>query len=320
VADHRGREGTGFVLDEIDFSRPAGGLDEGGAGHDERAAGLEEKSAALDERSGGLVEGGAGHDEPGAVLEEMSAALDERAAGLEEKGAALDERSRGLDERAAGQDERLAGPCVDARWRAECPTYFSGKSLRRWAFPGEGRAPVTAPRFETSTGEPNHGETIMARNKLIDSNADTLLLAGLQKHFANTATLSFGGNSHTPAEIQTALSNRTAATAATAAATTAFHNAVAAEQETRSTTQKLVADFRAFALATFGDDLEALSDFGLKPRKKAVRTPETQVTAAQKALATRKARGTKGKRQKAAIKGTVEVPATPPSSTTTPSK
>ncbi|HEY4015864.1 MAG TPA: hypothetical protein VGM06_21135 [Polyangiaceae bacterium] len=160
----------------------------------------------------------------------------------------------------------------------------------------------------------------MARNKLIDSNADSLLLAGLQKHFANTATLSFGGATHAPADIQTALSNRAAATAATAAATTTFHDAVAAEQEVRSSTQKLVADFRAFALATFGDDLEALSDFGLKPRKKAVRAPETQVAAAQKALATRKARGTKGKKQKAAIKGTVEVPVTQPAGTTTPSK
>jgi hypothetical protein len=161
---------------------------------------------------------------------------------------------------------------------------------------------------------------VMNRNKLIQSNADMSLLAGLQKHFASTASLTFGGASHTPAEIQTALANRTAATTATAAATTTFHNAVAEEKQVRSGTQKLVADFRAFAMSTFGDDLEALADFGLKPRKKAVRSPETQVVAAQKSLATRKARGTKGKKQKAAIKGTIEVPVTPPAGTTAPSK
>jgi hypothetical protein len=160
----------------------------------------------------------------------------------------------------------------------------------------------------------------MNRNKLIDSHADTLLLAGLQKHFASTATMTFGGASHAPAEIQTALANRTAATTATAAATTTFHNAVAAEGQVRDGTQKLVADFRAFVMSTFGDDLEGLADFGLTPRRKAVRTPETKVVAAQKALATRKARGTKGKKQKAGIKGTIEVPAPLPGATATPSK
>jgi hypothetical protein len=50
---------------------------------------------------------------------------------------------------------------------------------------------------------------------------------------------------------------------------------------------------------------DTLAVFGLKPRKSPKKTVEILSTAIAKNLATRKARGTKGKRQKEEIKGSV---------------
>jgi hypothetical protein len=150
----------------------------------------------------------------------------------------------------------------------------------------------------------------MPINKLSQANADSLLLAGILRHFSNVASLQFGGGTHAPTEIETALQRRVAAASATGPARTAFHSAVAAERQTRAETRKLVQQFRAFVLATFGEDLTALADFGLAPHKTAVKPPVVKVVAAQKARATRQARGTKGKTQKKAIKGAPAAPAT----------
>jgi predicted lipoprotein with Yx(FWY)xxD motif len=157
----------------------------------------------------------------------------------------------------------------------------------------------------------------MATNKLTRTNTDSLLLAGSRKHFAKSASLQFGGSAHAPAEIEAALVRRVAAASDTGIARTAFHGAVAAERTARTETNKLVLQFRAFVLATFGEDLAALADFGLAPRKQRPLKPPVQVAAAAKAKATRAARGTKGKKQKQAIKVAAPAPATPAPATTT---
>jgi hypothetical protein len=157
----------------------------------------------------------------------------------------------------------------------------------------------------------------MSTNKLSQTNAESLLLAGTQKHFSNSASLPFGGSTHAPTEIETALQRRMTAAGATGTARTAFHSAVAAERQARAETSKFVQQFRAFVLATFGEDLNALADFGLAPRKTTVKPPVVKVAAAQKARATRQARGTKGKTQKKAIKGATTAPATPAGGATT---
>jgi hypothetical protein len=64
--------------------------------------------------------------------------------------------------------------------------------------------------------------------------------------------------------------------------------------------------------AAFNGAPDVLADFGLPPPKPRVVSPETKIAAAAKAKATREARGTKGKAQKAAIKGN------PPATVTVP--
>lgn len=76
----------------------------------------------------------------------------------------------------------------------------------------------------------------------------------------------------------------------------------------------IAAAFVAFVRASFGTSPQVLNDFGLSPHK--ARTPQTAEQKAQAAVkreATRAARHTLGKRQKAAIKGTAPaVPANAP--------
>ena len=56
----------------------------------------------------------------------------------------------------------------------------------------------------------------------------------------------------------------------------------------------------------FGNNPDALADFGLVPKKVRVPlTPAARVVAAAKSAATRKARGTSGKKAKLALRGTV---------------
>jgi hypothetical protein len=149
-------------------------------------------------------------------------------------------------------------------------------------------------------------------NKLNRTNANALLLAGTQKHFTSNTAMTFGGGSHLPSEIVTALQSRSAASTATTAAETAFHAAVKAEANTRTQTALLIRQFIAFVLATFGEDTTILADFGLTPRKPAVISPATRVAAAAKAKATRTARGTKGKVQAKAITASPATPAAEP--------
>lgn len=158
----------------------------------------------------------------------------------------------------------------------------------------------------------------MSTNRLSQTNADSLLLAGTQKHFSSATSLQFGGGAQKPADIESALQGRIAAASTTGAARTAFHAMIAAERQRRAETNKLVKQYRAFVLATFGEDLNSLADFGLAPRKAAAKPPAVKVAAAQKARSTRQARGTKGKKQKKAIKGAAPAPATPAAGTTTP--
>ena len=77
--------------------------------------------------------------------------------------------------------------------------------------------------------------------------------------------------------------------------------------------------YRRFLVATYGNATETLADYGLKPPKaRAPRTSEQKASAVVRLRATRKARGTTSKKQKALIHGVVAAtesavaPPTPP--------
>jgi hypothetical protein len=84
---------------------------------------------------------------------------------------------------------------------------------------------------------------------------------------------------------------------------------VASEQALLIQVKPLRAGVRGIVQARFGKQGPQVLQFGFTPVKTPVRTAASKALAAQKAAATRKARGTVGKKAKAAIQGTV--PATP---------
>jgi len=78
----------------------------------------------------------------------------------------------------------------------------------------------------------------------------------------------------------------------------------------------VLADLRNHLIANFGADSSRLADFGFTAPRRGVLTPEQRAAAVAKGKATRKARKTLGKRQKAGIKGDVNTNANANAKTT----
>jgi hypothetical protein len=70
---------------------------------------------------------------------------------------------------------------------------------------------------------------------------------------------------------------------------------------------------KAWVRGEFGVESSAAHDFGFPAPRKAVLTLEQKARAVERGKATRKARGTMGRRQKEAIRGVVAPPTLPPS-------
>jgi hypothetical protein len=148
--------------------------------------------------------------------------------------------------------------------------------------------------------------------------ADQKLIDGMGKHGAAITTILIGGVPQTPAQIVASLQARIDRGNAALTSKATWQNAVVADKAGRASSSRYVAGLRQALLVAFAGQLDVLADFGLTERKSRVAPPEEKVAAAAKAKATRVARHTMGKKQKAAIKGTLtpaapapEVPASP---------
>jgi hypothetical protein len=85
--------------------------------------------------------------------------------------------------------------------------------------------------------------------------------------------------------------------------------------------REILRAYRRFLVVTYGNATQTLADYGLSPAKaRAPQSSEQKAAAAAKVRATRKARGTTSKKQKAAIKGTVTAPAVTPATAPVPTK
>jgi hypothetical protein len=159
----------------------------------------------------------------------------------------------------------------------------------------------------------------MSTNKNNQATLATQLIAGTRKHFANVPSLSFEGATFTPAQLETSLQTIIDLRSAVDDAKATTRSKVAAEAVQAPPLRSQMAAFVAYVRATFGNSPDTLADFGLKPRK--VRAPLTvtqKATAAAKRAATRAARGTKGPKQKKAVKGNVIAVTVTPVTTTQP--
>jgi hypothetical protein len=135
------------------------------------------------------------------------------------------------------------------------------------------------------------------------------LVAGIQKHLSTTSSLSFAGQTTTPAALIALLTAFVSAMSALLAARAQTKNAQASFALQANAVGALVKSLKAYILATY-TDVAVLADFGLAPRKAPKPLTAAALTLrAQRAAATRKARGTLGKAEKAKIHGVVATPA-----------
>jgi hypothetical protein len=145
-------------------------------------------------------------------------------------------------------------------------------------------------------------------NRVTQQDRDRKTIAAIQKYLMQMTAITIAGVTRTPTELlQVFQSDMQIADAATQAKASFLANAAAARNQ-RTQMRQFRVGFRAFLENTFTDP-SIIAEFGISPRKAAVKTVDTKATAIAKSLATRKARHTLGKNQKKDIHGTVPAPA-----------
>ncbi len=123
---------------------------------------------------------------------------------------------------------------------------------------------------------------------------------GLRKHFPKKTVLLNGASWKIDALIQR-LDGQVELLHASDAAHTSWRQAVLAQRKDAVDARRLLRAVEAMVTAAFGSDSHAYADFGYTPPKVAKRTAEVTAAAVTKMIATRKARGTMGKKQRKTI-------------------
>ena len=134
---------------------------------------------------------------------------------------------------------------------------------------------------------------------------DQMILEGIQKDLQHMPALYLGGKTYTPATLTAYIGSRIAAANRIITAKAEWLAAIKAYKDLDADAAIVVHDLKALVLGAFGRESVKLADFGFRPRKKPVLTPEQKAAAVEKRKATRLARGTMGPKAKLAIKGTV---------------
>ena len=168
----------------------------------------------------------------------------------------------------------------------------------------------------TNTPKNNRKDETAAWQHLID---------GLNKHASTITSIVIAGASMTTKDIIGSLQSRIDSAKAAQSTRATWQAAVQADRDDRDKTKTFVSGLKQALLVAFVGQIDTLADFGLTGRKPRFATPQEKLAAAAKAKATREARHTMGKNQKAAIKGTVAptapapaVPSAPTPIATTP--
>jgi len=151
------------------------------------------------------------------------------------------------------------------------------------------------------------------------------LIAGANKHLANTTQVLVAGGSFTPAQITAQLQALVTLRNDVDTARALTKAKLAVERTDMPALRVFLDAFVTFVKAAFGSQPDVLADFGLHPKTRTPLTVEAKAAAAAKRAATRAARHTAGAKQKRAIKGAVTgilvtpITATQPAAPTSPS-
>jgi hypothetical protein len=161
---------------------------------------------------------------------------------------------------------------------------------------------------------------IPKKNRTDQSVADQRLIDGLTKHAAIIPPVMINGVAFSSKDLIGVLQARIAASESAATARATWQSLVVADAAEHATTRTIVSGLRQAMMVAFAVQVDTLADFGLTPRKVRVLTPDQKIAAVARAKATRQARHTMGKRQKARITGANPTGASPGAPVAAPSE
>jgi hypothetical protein len=132
---------------------------------------------------------------------------------------------------------------------------------------------------------------------------DQTILAAIQKNLSAATSLVLLGTTYTPATLEAVFQDDIDEASAAETARAAWLVATKSANAKAAAVSKVRRALQAYATATYGDSDDIRTSWGLPQAKAMSPTVATKAAAQEKAAATRKARGTLGKRQKAKITG-----------------
>jgi hypothetical protein len=155
-------------------------------------------------------------------------------------------------------------------------------------------------------------------NRSSVKNRNAEVQAGIDKHVTSTVTI--GGVAYAAADLKGVFQAQSASFDQADALHTQWRDQVRVVATATQKANRLHSLLRSYLIGQYGTEANAvLNDFGMDPPKSpGAKTVQVKAAAAEKAQATRKARHTMGKRQKAGIHGTVDGAAPAGSETTAP--
>ena len=150
--------------------------------------------------------------------------------------------------------------------------------------------------------------------------SDTKRVGALKKYLAKVRTeIPVDGKLLKPAGVTALFQASLDTQAAVTAARAAYKAALAACDEAKDQRKRADDALKSWVLNRFGADSVEAHEFGYSARKIGEVSAADRANAVLLSAATRKARGTMGKRQKEKIKGTLGTVAAPPTSPPSPS-
>jgi hypothetical protein len=144
-------------------------------------------------------------------------------------------------------------------------------------------------------------------SKTIDRNRKAI--AGVEKQYANLPAIVLDGVTYKPADVVKILQGQIDAIDTQAAAKVGFHQTAAAQRAASATANAVFLALKTRVFSDFKNQPDVVGEFGLTVPTRHKPKPPTLVKAAEKSVATRKARHTLGPKAKLDITG--DVPATP---------
>jgi hypothetical protein len=147
-------------------------------------------------------------------------------------------------------------------------------------------------------------------NPILDTNSSRPTVAGAETFIIDRmpallpgATMSVSGVATTSEQVVSTFAAHRAAMTATDAAKKAYHDAVAAERELYAKARAAAAALQLYIAAVCGANSPTAAALGFEPKPRAEPSAAVKRDAVEKRAATRQARHTMGKRQRAAVKG-----------------